>query len=186
MTPFGIGRSRRRRAARPETDKPLLAVDIDGVLLLFGSEEPPPQWPAAEIALIGGAMHCISLEAAERLRELTESFEVVWATGWEGRSGELGRRLDLPDFPFLTFKGAARFGSAHWKTDPLEEFACGRPLAWIDDSLDDRCYAWARNRPEPTLLVEVESHLGLQDVHVEALTAWAKSLAAEVTEQPEA
>jgi hypothetical protein len=178
MSPFGIGRSRRVRPKRPQTDLPLLAVDIDGVLLLFGFED-PPQWPAAEVALIGGSMHCISLEAAERLRSLTERFEIVWATGWEGRSGDLGRRLDLPDFPFLTFKGAARFGSAHWKTEPLEEYAEGRPLAWLDDSLDERCYAWARSRPEPTLLVEVESHLGLQDVHVEALNAWARSLAAE-------
>jgi hypothetical protein len=183
MTPFGIGRSR-RRAQAPRGDKPILAVDIDGVLLLFGFEE-APQWPAAEVALIGDAMHCISLEGGERLRELAESFEIVWASGWEGRSTEVGRRLDLPDFPHLTFKGAARFGSAHWKTEPLEAYAQGRPLAWLDDSLDERCYRWARARPEPTLLVEVKSELGLQEVHVEALTAWARSLAAERSELPE-
>lgn len=182
MTPFGIGRSR-RRPRPPDSDKPILAVDIDGVLLLFGFEE-PPQWPEAELTLIGGAMHCVSLEAGERLRALAESFEVVWATGWEDRSSELGRRLALPDFPYLTFQGAARFGSAHWKTEPLEEYARGRPLAWIDDSLDERCYAWARSRPEPTLLVEIESHLGLQDVHVEALVAWARSLAVDPSQQP--
>lgn len=178
MTPFGIGRSRGRRPKSPETDKPILAVDIDGVLLLFGFEE-PPEWPAAEIALVAGAMHCISLEAGERLRGLAEIFEIVWASGWEGGSSELGRRLDLPDFPYLTFKGSARFGSADWKTEPLEQYARGRPLAWIDDSLDERCYEWARSRAEPTLLVEIESQLGLQDVHVEALTGWARSLAVD-------
>ncbi|MFL5897537.1 MAG: hypothetical protein ACJ76D_03610 [Solirubrobacterales bacterium] len=183
MSPFGIGRSRRRQPKAADSDKPILAVDIDGVLLLFGFEE-PPQWPAAEMALVGGAMHCISRPASERLRKLAGSFEVVWATGWEGRSSEIASRLDLPEFPFLVFDGAARFGSAHWKTAPLEEYARGRPLAWLDDSLEDRCYEWARSRPEPTLLVEVESHLGLQEVHVEALAAWAKSLAADRSERP--
>ena len=182
MSPFGIGRSRQRPPRPPDSERPILAVDIDGVLLLFGFEE-PPHWPAAEMTLIAGAMHCVSLESGERVRELAESFEIVWATGWEGRASEIGRHLDLPEFPFLTFKGAARFGSADWKIEPLERYARGRPLAWLDDSLDERCYEWARSRPEPTLLVEVDSHLGLQEVHVEALTAWAKSLAAERSEQ---
>lgn len=178
MSPSWIRRPRGRRSKSADTDKPILAADIDGVLLLFGFEE-PPQWPAAEIALVAGAMQCISLEAGERLRGLVENFEIVWASGWEGRASELGRRLDLPDFPYLSFKGAARFGSAHWKTKPLEKYARGRPLAWIDDSLDEHCYEWARSRPEPTLLVETESQLGLQDIHVEALIGWARSLAAD-------
>ncbi|HEU4706472.1 MAG TPA: hypothetical protein VFS64_04745 [Solirubrobacterales bacterium] len=160
------------------SDKPILAVDVDGVVLLIGIEE-PPQSPAAELALIDGDMHCISLEAGERLRRLEPSFEIVWASGWERQSNELGRRLALSEHPFLTFDGAARFGSAHWKTEPLEKYAQGRPLAWIDDSFDERCYGWARSRSEPTLLIDVESRLGLQEVHVEALNAWARSLEAE-------
>jgi hypothetical protein len=175
MTPLGLKRLGRRSA---EKDKPVLAVDIDGVVSLLGFEELPQQ-PAAEMVLVGGAMHCISLEAGQRLRELGESFEIVWASGWERRSNELGRQLRLPEYPYLTFKGAARFGSAHWKAEPLERYARGRPLAWVDDSLDGRCYEWARSRPVPTLLVEVEAHLGLQEVHAEALFAWARSLAAE-------
>jgi hypothetical protein len=178
MTPFSLRRLGGRGPRPPATGKPLLAVDIDGVVLLLGVEE-PPEWPATEIALIGGAMHYVSLEAGERLRELEDCFEIVWASGWERRSNELSRRLDLPDFPYLNFKGAARFGSADWKTEPLERYAYGRPLAWVDDSLDEYCYQWARGRPEPTLLVDIESHLGLLDVHVQALRAWARSLFVE-------
>jgi hypothetical protein len=178
MTPFGLRRLGGRRSSDGGGEKPVLAVDIDGVVALLGFEE-LPEWPAAEMALVGGAMHCISLEAGERLRQLGRSFEVIWASGWERRSHELGRHLELPDYPYLTFKGAARFGSAHWKTGPLEKYARGRPLAWVDDSLDERCYDWARSRSEPTLLVEVEPDVGLQEIHVEALTAWARSLAAD-------
>ena len=49
-------------------------------------------------------------------------------------------------------------------------------MAWIDDSFDESCYEWARGREEPTLLVPTESELGLEEVQVEALTAWARGL----------
>ena len=62
--------------------------------------------------------------------------------------------LGLPDeLPVLSFDGRARFGTAHWKLEALDEYAGGRPLAWIDDSLDESCYAWAAQREAPTLLV---------------------------------
>ena len=179
MRTFGFSRLR-RRSSRPEDDRPILAVDIDGVLLLMGFEE-PPRWPVAELALIDGALHYLSLEAGERLRRLSECFQIVWASGWERQSNELSRRLELPDYPFLTFGGAARFGTADWKTAQLQRYAGDRPLAWVDDSLDDRCYRWARERRGPTLLVEIDPQVGLQDVHVEALEAWSRSLAADRT-----
>ena len=57
-----------------------------------------------------------------------------------------------------------------------DEYGKGRALAWIDDNFDESCYEWAREREEPTLLVPTESHLGLEEVQVEALTAWAAGL----------
>jgi hypothetical protein len=168
---------RRRRSKGGEGDGPILAVDIDGVVSLFGFEEPPHR-KEAEFELINGKMHCISIPAGERLRRLAADYELVWATGWEKSAGQISRLLDLPEWPYLTFNGAARFGSADWKLGPLAAYASGRPLAWVDDSLDEACYEWARSRKEPTLLVETEPDLGLQDVHVEALLAWARSLRA--------
>ena len=73
-----------------------------------------------------------------------------------------------------TFEGRARFGTAHWKLEALEEYGGSRPLAWIDDSLDASCYEWADQRPAPTLLVPTESDVGLLDVHVEVIESWAK------------
>ncbi len=80
----------------------------------------------------------------------------------------------MPKLPYLTFDGRARFGTAHWKLEALEEYAGSRPLAWIDDSLDESCYEWADRREAPTLLVPTESAVGLTDAHVEALEAWAR------------
>jgi hypothetical protein len=156
--------------------QPVLAVDVDGVISLFGFEEPPGRGEA-RFELVDGMVHCISLAAGERLRRLAAHYELVWATGWEEKANfYLPSILGLPELPFLSFDGAARFGSAHWKLGPLDEYARGRPAAWIDDSFDESCYEWARERDEPSLLVPTESHLGLEEAQVEALTVWAQGL----------
>jgi hypothetical protein len=173
VTPFGIGR--RRRAAAAEPGRPILALDIDGVISLFGFEQEPEE-TEARFELIDGALHCISSSAGSWLRLLAERFDPVWATGWEQGGERISQLLDLPPWPALSFSGAARFGSADWKLEPLRRYAEGRPLAWVDDSLDAACYAWAQARPEPTLLIATEPELGLQQVQVEALIGWARSL----------
>lgn len=157
-------------------NRPILAVDVDGVISLFGFDDPPER-SQARFELIDGMVHCISLAAGERLKRLGRVYDLVWATGWEEKANfYLPTILGLPELPHLTFDGAARFGSAHWKLGPLDSYGRGRPLAWIDDSFDESCYEWARGRPEPTLLVPTESHLGIEEVQVEALTAWAGGL----------
>jgi hypothetical protein len=159
--------------------RPILAVDIDGVISLFGFDE-PPAGHLARFELIDGMVHCISLLAGERLHRLGKFYDMVWATGWEEKANDyMPNVLGMPELPFLTFDGAARFGSAHWKLGPLEEYSQGRAMAWIDDSFDASCYEWARERGEPTLLVPTESDLGLEEAQTEALTAWARSIQGE-------
>lgn len=156
--------------------RPLLAVDIDGVISLFGFEQ-RPQGPSYRFELVDGVPHCISLAAGERLLRLARSFELVWASGWEDKANfYLPAILGLPELPHVGFDGAVRDGVAHWKLGPLEEFASGRALAWIDDNLDRGCHEWADARPEATLLVPTEPQLGLEEIHVDALNAWAGSL----------
>jgi hypothetical protein len=159
--------------------RPILAVDVDGVISLFGFDDPPDR-DKARFELIDGMVHCISLGAGDRLRRLSGLFDLIWATGWEDRANDvLPGLLGLPELPFLTFDGAARFGTAHWKLGPLGEYAGDRAIAWIDDSFDESCYEWARERAAPTLLVPTESHLGLEEAHAGTLEAWARDLPAE-------
>jgi hypothetical protein len=160
----------------PMPSKPILAVDVDGVISLFGFEEPPDR-KVAHFQLIDGMVHCISTAAGERLHRLSELYDLVWATGWEDRANDsLAPLLGLPELPVVGFDGAARFGSAHWKLGPLDEYAGQRALAWVDDSFDDSCFEWAQGRPAPTLLVPTESSFGLEEAQTEALTAWALEL----------
>ena len=139
---------------RKRCKRPFLFLDVDGVISLFGfpSREPPP----GRFHWIDGVMHCIDETCGERVRALSERYEVIWATGWEEKANEyLPHLLSLPtrELPVLSFGGRARFGSAHWKVDVIDEYARGRAAAWIDDFLDEECEAWARFRREPTLLV---------------------------------
>jgi len=157
-------------------EHPILAVDVDGVISLFGFDDPPDRH-SARFQLIDGMVHCISLAAGERLRRLADLYDLVWATGWEDRANDsLSPLLGLPDLPYLTFDGAARFGSAHWKLGPLDEYAGDRALAWIDDSFDESCFEWAGGRAAPTLLVPTDSPHGLEETHAEALLSWATEL----------
>jgi hypothetical protein len=156
--------------------RPILAIDVDGVISLFGFDKSPAK-DEAKFELVDGMVHCISLLAGERLMRLSEHYEMVWASGWEDRANDyLPNILGLPELPHLTFDGAARFGSAHWKLGPIDEYCRGRAMAWVDDNFDESCYEWARARPEPTLLVPTEAHLGLEEAQTEALAAWARSL----------
>jgi len=157
--------------------KPVLFVDVDGVLSLFGfpadAELPGPfHW-------IDGIAHCIPPENGARLVRLAERFELVWATGWEEKANEyLPHILELPfrDLPCLSFDGQARFGSAHWKIEAIDAYARGRPAAWIDDNVGDGGETWAHGRREPTLLIETQSPVGLTDRHVRELLGWARGL----------
>lgn len=172
------------RSPRPPANgRPILAVDIDGVVALFGFDE-PPSLPGVEFQLVNGRMQCLSTTAAKLLLQLADQYEVVWVTGWEQGAQRMSRLLRLPKWPYLTFDGAARFGSADWKLAPLEKYARGRALAWVDDSFDEVCYEWAQRREEPTLLVATESEVGLVEVQAQALSGWARSFAAERPADP--
>ena len=166
--------------------RPILFVDVDGVISLFGFAPGEGALPGP-LYWIDGVAHCIPEDIGARLVSLAERFELVWATGWEERANEhLPFLLKLPfrDLPSLKFDGHAVFGSAHWKVDAIDEYAGDRPAAWIDDNLDEVCWAWAEGREAPTLLVQTETYDGLTDEHVELLLAWAAELGGETGADP--
>jgi hypothetical protein len=157
---------------------PLLFVDVDGVISVFGfpNDGPPP----GRMYSVDGLPHCISHGSGERLLRLAETFELVWATGWEERANEhLPHLLGLArELPTLIFDEQPMWGSAHWKLSAIDRYAGERPAAWIDDNFNDACLDWASRRSAPTLLVPTEPAIGIGDEHVEQLETWARTLAA--------
>ncbi len=183
-----------------ETGRPLLMVDIDGVISLFGFAGRTP-WTGHSgmaggsgesadgsgtadgcYATIDGIPHFLSRAAADHLLELSAEFDLVWASGWEEKAEEyLPRLLGVPaGLPFLRFERTTGLpptrGNEHWKLAAIETYAGARPLAWIDDAFDHTCHAWADARAAPTLLVQTAPARGLTSTEVSQLTMWSRSL----------
>jgi hypothetical protein len=154
---------------------PLLLVDVDGVISLYGFD--PNTRPAGRFETVDGIHHYLSASAGEHLRRLSGHFELVWCTGWEDRANEyLPHALSLPGIlPFLTFdSGPPGASERHWKLEAIERHAGpDRPVAWIDDD-HAACQEWAASRPGPTLLVTTDPAVGMTQAHVEELLAWAR------------
>ena len=158
--------------------KPILFVDVDGVISLFGFTPDVRELPGP-LHWIDGVAHCIPPAGGVRLSRLAERYELVWATGWEDRANEhlpYLLKLPFPSLPVLRFDGRAVFGSAHWKLDAIDEYAGDRAAAWIDDNIDEACMAWANSRDAPTLIVETLPAVGLTDEHVDHLLDWAEDI----------
>jgi hypothetical protein len=158
-------------------DKPVLFVDIDGVISLWGF--PPNRRPAGRFLNVEGLIHYLSADARDHLHDLSAGYELVWCSGWEERANEvLPHALGLSGpLPFLSFDrdvGGGRSSRPHWKLAAIDAYAgAGRALAWIDDAFNDACHAWAAARAAPTLLVPTEPASGMTRRHVDELLAWA-------------
>jgi hypothetical protein len=161
--------------------KPLLFVDIDGVLSVWGFA--PDKRPDGAWLQVDGIAHFLSHTAARTLRDVADAFECVWASGWEEKANEyLPSALGLGPWPYLELGDAATGPGtstrAHWKLGAVEERAAGRPLAWIDDAVNDAVRAWAHERGAPTLLVETEPVTGLTGADGRRLAGFAAGVTA--------
>ena len=161
-------------------DRPLVLIDIDGVISLFGFDGAQP--PPGRFLLVDGVPHFLSAGAAELLGGLHDEFELVWCSGWEEKADEyLPLALGLPaGLRHLTLARAPGDNpERHWKLSAIEAYAGShRPLAWIDDQFDQSCHEWAQARPAPTELVATDPAVGLTAEHVAHIQRWAGGLSA--------
>ena len=158
--------------------RPLLLIDVDGVISLFGFD--PVQPPDGTFQFVDGIAHFLSTEATRHLLELSRWFEPVWCSGWEEKANEyLPGALGLPGpWPYLELGGLGSGAARHWKLEAIERYAGElRAVAWIDDAHNEHCRSWAAGRPGPTLLIGTDPAVGLTSEQVAELVAWAQALA---------
>ena len=160
--------------------KPLLLIDVDGVISLFGFDAGAP--PPGRLALIDGHAHLLSQRAG------------TCCAAWRRASSPCGARagrtaptstcrclLGLPRaWPHVRLdRGSTSVGTSvagHWKLAPIDAFAGpDRPLAWIDDVLDDACDAWAAARPGRRCSSRRTPAVGLTEAHEAAADAWLRA-----------
>lgn len=157
--------------ARPGSQRLLLLLDVDGVIVLLGAGNGEPVFEAT----VAGFPVTIAVGAQDRLSRLASTYQIVWASSWMRDGAEaLGPLIGLADdLPFLRFDPDADRNLGTYKLAVVRRFVRDRAFAWIDDELGDDVIVWAENREQPTLLVHPDPRIGLVDEHVAALLAFA-------------
>lgn len=159
---------------RSPGERPLLLLDVDGVLQPVGRSVPPgyERFTGRDSEVVLNRQHGVWLV------DLASSFDLVWATTWGASANRfIGRLLGLPDLPHVDLSDLPRTGTR--KLASVAEHVGVRPVAWIDDELYDDAYAWAEQRPSPTLLLRTSAGVGMTADHVRAMVEFAHDWSAD-------
>ncbi|WP_245563583.1 HAD domain-containing protein [Longispora albida] len=180
------------RPRRGDAGRPVILVDVDGVL------NPAVRSGAPGMAEAGFIEHTLRLTGPDGttreggvwinplhgqwLCELAGTgAELVWATSWNHAAAEhLAPLLGLPDMPVVEVPAdcAPRFGWSG-KIGPIRDLIGDRPAAWLDDSYGGREFGWAAERDgtiAPTLLVRVDPHQGLTRADIDTVHDWLRQI----------
>lgn len=157
--------------------RPLLLLDVDGVLNPYAAAACPPGY--AEHELFPGEEAVRVCAAHGRwLAELATAFELVWATAWgEEANRLLAPLLRIPELPVIGFPPVPF--RPRDKVPAIAGYAGPRPLAWIDDEFTAEARAWAGGRSAPTLLVGADPAEGLTRSAVDRCLRWAEVVCGE-------
>ncbi|MGW0842616.1 hypothetical protein ACWD26_21125 [Streptomyces sp. NPDC002787] len=182
--------------------RPLLYLDVDGPLNPYAAKPErrpdgyathrmkPRGWlaqhPGRPPASVKPLRVWLNPEHGRQLLELSELFDLVWATTWVGEANTyIGPVLGLPELPVVDWpetggsgvSGVAEHPGVFWKTPRLVEHAAGRPFAWVDDEIGvpDRDFVAGRH-PGSALLHRTDPRLGLCAPDFGTLAAFARTI----------
>jgi hypothetical protein len=150
--------------------RPLLLLDVDGVINPYGPEPPAGYteydfFPGEEAIRVNPA-HGAWITAAGVV------LDIAWATAWNEEANRLlAPLLNIAPLPVVTMPSAPF--QPDDKIPPIAAYAGQRPVAWIDDIHTPRAHDWAANRTAPTLLITIDPAIGLTRASIDTVIAWA-------------
>ncbi|MET8040516.1 HAD domain-containing protein [Micromonospora sp. NPDC005215] len=159
--------------------RPVLLLDIDGVLSPYGTPHPPVGYSAH--ALFPGE-EAVRVNPAHGawITEASTVLDIAWATSWNDEANQLlAPLLHIAPLPVVTMPPPP-FDPAE-KIPRIAAYAQQRPLAWIDDLHPPQAHRWAATRISPTLLITADPATGLTRDAVDHVIAWAEALPRPLT-----
>jgi hypothetical protein len=144
--------------------KPLLFVDVDGVLNVIHRQIATDVIKDEEDT---GLVAFCPVGSRERLTALLEVFDPVWATSWDDSAHRVFRQhLGLGDksWPVLRWKTLSM--EPDLKIPEIVRFAVGRPWAWLDDDVEAELRHLPRNflSGQTCAPIQTSELTGLDDV----------------------
>ncbi|MFI6321186.1 HAD domain-containing protein [Nonomuraea sp. NPDC050556] len=157
--------------------RPLLLVDVDGVLNPFGRPSPAFRRYSCPVDGRTYTVHLNPWHGARLLDlALQTRSELVWATTWEDNANDwIAPRLGLPRLPVIHL-GPDRPSEVGemFKTPAVADYVQGRPFVWFDDYVfqEDEDYLRGHQGVGEFLLIQVPPKRGLAWEHLEAARQW--------------
>ena len=157
-------------------DRPVLALDVDGPIVLFGEHKPAN---VMEI-WVDSIPVTISKRISSRLYLLSQAFFIVWSTSWSrSASQKLAPIVGLePGLPFIDFDRYQKPKAGQSRKLPgLQAWLGERAAAIVDDEIGSDMEIWAKSREAPTFLRKIDPRHGIQDEDVHSLLEFARQTA---------
>ena len=161
-------------------DRPLILVDVDGVLNVITSAKERRRlcyhesWRQKRVELPAGAFRLFwNPETGPLLRNLAADTgaELAWGTTWEEYANlVVGPLVGLPELPVCP---VADFPH---KAHGIVPWTAGRPFVWFDDEPDATEVTARLAGAQPHLVVPVDESEGLTERHIAAAREWLREL----------
>jgi hypothetical protein len=108
------------------------------------------------------------------LRQLASNYDLTWASACpENLNRYCAALIGLDPMPRLPMPTPPF--DPDLKVPAVDAYVGDRVVAWLDDASDEPVHRWARARTAPTLLIDVDPHVGLTYDMVTTLTRWFRS-----------
>lgn len=148
--------------------KPKLFQDVDGCLLVDAPVKGYSEFRA-------GSSHWYDQKTPERLRRLTQLFEVEWASNhWQGRESLLENLFGVGPLPSLAFRPEHGDPSSIMHPEKLAaiKMAYKSPSAIMDDKMGPAVQKWANGKF--LLLIQPDPKVGLTEQQYRLLCSFGE------------
>lgn len=158
----------------PESDQAVIVFDVDDVLRILADRDMPDHY----VSQPNYPMFAYNPELQGWLGGLFDKADAYYISDWRGNShDQIGRLLMMPELDWINddpFRPHAREFSS--RALAITAFFGGRPVAWLDDEINESDQRWAEQREAPTLLIKPNQDIGLQLEHMASVNSWLESL----------